>query len=316
MARANAHYYATRDPFGAKGDFTTAPEISQIFGELIGAWMAGGWQHLGAPHALLCELGPGRGTLMKDVLRATKKVAGFHDAVTIRLVETSPTLIAIQNQALHGCHPRVTWQESLDNLPALPLLLIANEFFDTLPIEQHVMATNGWTERRIDCANETFAFVPEGEEFIREESPASLAYITRIAAHIRRFGGAALVIDYGYHLPAGSGNGPTLQALRAHQETPVLELAGEVDLTAHVDFAGLARAALSTGAFVHGPVEQGLFLKRLGAELRATALCKAASPAQQEAILSGLERIVAPHQMGELFKVMAVTATADTPAGF
>jgi NADH dehydrogenase [ubiquinone] 1 alpha subcomplex assembly factor 7 len=312
MARCNAQYYATRDPFGSTGDFITAPEISQIFGELMGAWLANAWIEMGSPKALLCELGPGRGTLMKDALRATRGVTGFHGALSLRLVETSPHLKAIQQKTLSGSHSRILWQETLDDLPPLPLLLIANEFFDALPVRQFIRAGLEEQERYIACEGKKLAWHPPGN-IIRETSPMSLDITSRIAAHIHTYGGAALIIDYGY---AGGTHADTLQAVRAHAYADPLEASGEADLTVHVDFAALSSAARKNGAYAYGPVEQGIFLKRLGAELRAHALCKAASPKQREAILSGLERLVAPHQMGRLFKALAVTSSLETPAGF
>jgi SAM-dependent MidA family methyltransferase len=162
MARCNAHYYATQEPFGAQGDFTTAPEISQIFGELVGAWLADQWQQMGRPQAVLAELGPGRGTLMKDALRATRAVAGFHDATDIHLVETSPRLCNVQQETLSGAHPRIVWRDSVDALPPLPLLLIANEFFDALPVEQYVKAGLTETQRTIGHEDESLVWVSEG----------------------------------------------------------------------------------------------------------------------------------------------------------
>jgi NADH dehydrogenase [ubiquinone] 1 alpha subcomplex assembly factor 7 len=312
MARSNAHYYAIRDPLGAKGDFITAPEISQIFGELVGAWCADSWERLGTPQALLCEVGPGRGTLMKDALRATRNIPSFHDKIDICLVETSPTLRQIQNKNLQGAHPRISWQDSLDNLPPLPLIIIANEFFDALPIEQFVKQGDEWEERKIGYKNNALFFFPEGGE-IRETSTQSLAIMATIARHIKTYGGAALIIDYGYN---GGLGGDSLQAVKQHEFIDVLQKPGEIDLTAHVDFDALLQTAANEGTRTFGAVEQGLFLKRLGVELRATALCKNAPPHIQHTILSGLERLVAPHQMGSLFKVIAVTSLVDKPAGF
>jgi NADH dehydrogenase [ubiquinone] 1 alpha subcomplex assembly factor 7 len=313
MERCNTHYYATHEPFGAQGDFVTAPEISQIFGELAGAWLADQWQQLGKPKAVLCEPGPGRGTLMKDALRATRGLPSFHDAIRLEMVETSERLRHIQQETLRDTHPRITWAESVDDLPPLPLLLIANEFFDALPVEQYVRAGLGETQRTIGHEDKSLVWVSEGA-VIREASPASVSIMAQLAAHIRKCGGAALIIDYGY---AGGTHQDTLQAVRKHLTADILAEPGDADLTAHVDFGALAEIARNCGACVHGPVEQGLFLKRLGAELRATALCKSAATAgQRDAILSGLERLVAPHAMGELFKVMAVTSLADKPAGF
>jgi len=314
MARCNAHYYASHDPFGTKGDFITAPEISQIFGELIGAWLA----NLALPRAMLCELGPGRGTLMKDALRATRK--GFHESLaSVRLIETSPLLRRRQQETLKGMHPSLEWRETLEGLPPMPLLLIANEFFDALPVEQYVSEGHRETQRRVGHDGSGFRFTPEGS-VTREASPESLEMVKRIASHIAQFGGAALIIDYGYHTPlplqGQEESKDTLQAVKRHAYASPLGHPGEADLTAHVDFSALARAAQAAGAYAHGPVAQGTFLKRLGAELRAAALCKNAKAEQRDAILSGLERLVAPQAMGELFKVLAVTHEPGAPAGF
>lgn len=305
MAACNAHYYATRDPLGKGGDFTTAPEISQIFGELTGAWLAGQWRAQGSPAAFtLLELGPGRGTLMQDALRATRGVPGFHGAMQLRLLEISPVLRALQREAL--AEYAVEWIETVEALPPLPLFAIANEFFDALPVRQFV----GEAERKIDWRDGGFFFTAPAQD-ITETGEAGESIMRLLANHINRFGGAALVVDYGYD---GSARGDTLQAVRAHAYTDPLADPGEADLTAHVDFSALTRAA---GGGAHGPVAQGVFLKRLGAELRAATLCKSAAPAQCEAILSGLERLVSPAQMGELFKVLAVLPHGfPPPAGF
>lgn len=332
MEACNTHYYATRDPFGTQGDFTTAPEISQIFGELIGAWLASAWQQLGNPKAVLCEVGPGRGTLMKDILRATRNVPQFHASIRVRMIETSPTLTALQRKTLNNAHGDIEWKTSLDDLPSLPLLLVANEFFDALPIHQFLQ--NG-EERRIGLKEDTFCWLQEGA-VTREASPASLAVMQVIARHIKTHSGAALVVDYGYdtrhrepeakqssftdkldrvvaNAPRDNGNRDTLQALKNHQFVDILSTPGEADLTAHVDFGALQQQAV--GLRTHYTT-QGEFLRRLGAELRAATLCKNASSEQQKTILSGLERIVAPSQMGELFKVLAITSSLDKPAGF
>ncbi len=297
MEACVTHYYATRDPFGKSGDFTTAPEISQVFGELIGAWLAVQWQAMGSPVCTLLELGPGRGTLMHDILRATQSVPGFHANLHINLLEISPALVALQRKTLKN--HRAHWLRNLDALPSLPLLFVANEFFDALPVRQFV----GDQERRVDAG---FRFVPGGE-VTHETCEAGEAIMKNLAAHIARFGGAGLVIDYGY----AEGAGDTLQAVKEHKKAGPLENPGEADLTAHVDFAALAAAAHA--AKVYGPVPQGTFLKRLGAELRAAALCKNATAEQQHTILSGLERLVAPQEMGELFKVLAI-CHPDLPA--
>ena len=300
MAEANAHYYATRDPLGAAGDFVTAPEISQMFGELAGLWLADLWRRAGRPEgALYVELGPGRGTLAADALRAMR-AAGLEPAV--HLVETSPVLRAAQAERLPGA----VWHDDLASLPESgPLLVIANEFFDALPVEQCDEAggvrTIDWREGR---------FVPLGE-VESERSPASLAIVTDLATRLARQGGAALIVDYGYEGPA---KGDTLQSVSRHAFADPFEAPGERDLTAHVDFSALAAAA--NGVRVSGPVAQGDWLDAMGLPLRAAALAKAA-PARVEEIAEARDRLSSPRRMGRLFKAMALTAPSwPHPAGF
>lgn len=307
MALALSHpeygYYMTRDPLGEAGDFTTAPEISQIFGELTGLWLGQQWLAQGSPSpALLVELGPGRGTLMRDILRATAMIPGFHDALSIRLVEISPVLKARQEATLAGAHSSIEWLASIEGLPALPCFLIANEFFDALPIQQWVATPEGEVERAVTLQNGRFAFTPEGM-VTREACPPSLTIMSQLAQHITQLGGAMLAIDYGY---SAGEQGDTLQAVFQHHNADPLEAPGEADITAHVDFLALAKVAHHAGAIVHGPVTQGRWLTRLGAELRAAQLSRTA-PHKAEHIQHGVERLVAPHHMGDVFKVMAVT---------
>lgn len=305
MQLCNTHYYATRDPFGAQGDFTTAPEISQIFGELIGAWLAETWMQLGKPKAVLCELGGGRGTLMKDILRATRNVPQFHASIRIRMIENSPMLEALQRTTLQDAHHAMEWKISFDGLPSLPLLLVANEFFDALPIHQFLHTGE---ERLIGQKGDALYWLQQGK-VVRETSPISLAIMQCIAAHIKIHSGAALVIDYGYDLRHnGDAGRDTLQALHQHSFAGILSNCGEADLTAHVDFGTLAHVACDAGTRVFPLTTQGDFLRRLGAELRATALCKDATNEQRTTILQGLERLLSPEQMGELFKVLCVTS--------
>ncbi len=303
-----SHYYATKNPFGKEGDFITAPEISQIFGELIGAWMQNAWQSLGSPAATLCEIGPGRGTLMKDALRATA-AGNFHSFIDVKLIENSLALREVQANNLGAMHSRIAWLEDIEELPPMPLLLIANELFDALPIEQYL--ENG-TKRKVVCHDDVLVFHPNGK-VVREESPASVKLMKQIAEHIKQYGGAALIIDYGYNTEE---HGDSLQAMKKHAFVDPLQESGDVDITAHVDFRTLKNIASEMGVYAWEAIEQGVFLKRLGAELRAAALCKNADEAQKHKILSGLERLVAPHQMGSLFKVLAITSTPEKPAGF
>jgi NADH dehydrogenase [ubiquinone] 1 alpha subcomplex assembly factor 7 len=318
-------YYATRDPLGAGGDFITAPEISQVFGELIGLWCAVTWQMLGCPTPLrLVELGPGRGTLMGDLLRAAGAVPGFRDAVSIHLVETSPVLRARQ-RALLGDKP--VWHAGLDQVPDGPMLLVANEFFDALPIRQFEKSAGIWRERRVglDPAG-GFAFVAgeeapagliapavagAGDGAIAEICEAGRALAAAIGRRIAADGGAALIVDYGAER---SRDGESLQAVKAHAYHPALDDPGAADLTAHVDFPALAGAA--PGVSAHGPVPQGMFLLRLGAAERIATLAQA-SPDQAEQIRKAANRLIDPRQMGTLFKVLCLAPRSlPTPPGF
>jgi SAM-dependent MidA family methyltransferase len=300
MAEANAHYYATRDPFGAAGDFTTAPEISQMFGELIGVWLADLWLRSERPDgAHYVELGPGRGTLAADALRAMKG-AGLTPAV--HFIETSPVLRQAQAERV----PSATWHDDLSTLPAGgPLLVVANEFFDALPIEQHVSPSRN---RTVDWQDGHFVPVGEVET---ESSPISVAIAANLSRRIAAQGGAALIVDYGHDKP---GRGDTLQAVSRHAYADPFEAPGERDLTAHVDFSALAAAA--EGVRISGPVPQGAWLDAMGLPLRAAALARAA-PDRTEEINAARDRLSAPSQMGRLFKVLAFSARQwAEPVGF
>jgi SAM-dependent MidA family methyltransferase len=312
------HYYATRDPLGAGGDFTTAPEISQMFGELIGLWMLEAWSAMGRPHPCrLVELGPGRGTLMADLLRAARLLPEFRAAASVHLVETSPVLRQRQQATLASSGASPAWHDRLEDVPPGPLLLVANEFFDALPVRQFVATERGWCERLVGLEGDRLVFGlrseperPLGNPLrlgdVLEWPAASAAMVQELSGRIARHGGAALVIDYGYWGPAF---GDTLQALKAHAFVDPLEEPGEADLTAHVDFQRLAQAASQGKARVHGPATLGDFLAGLGIEARAAALKARASPAQAAGIDRALARLTekGPKGMGELFKVLAVT---------
>ncbi len=322
MGLAVGHYYNSRDPLGAAGDFTTAPEISQMFGEMLGAWAADCWMKMGQPSPfLLVECGPGRGTLMADALRATAKVPGFHDAAEVTLIEMSDTLKAKQRQALDGYE--VQWCGGLAELPdEMPMILLANEFLDALPVRQLEYRGGKWQERVVGLDGQDalqfglvpadaamMALAPKGgkDGDVAEIAPVRDAFVRDVCA---REQSVALFIDYGY----AEGHGDTLQAMRAHKFVPVLAGVGDADLTAHVDFAALARAA--QGAQVYGPAGQGEFLQRLGIAQRAAMLRQRANAAQAEDIDKGLARLTAPAEMGELFKVMAVCSQPLSLAGF
>jgi len=301
MEACNAYYYATRDPLGVSGDFTTAPEISQMFGELVGAALADCWQRAGAPlDAIYAELGPGRGTLAADALRVMRS-RGF--AGEVHLVETSPVLRDAQKTAV----PAAQWHESVGDLPAKPLLLIANEFLDALPIRQHV---NG-IERKIQIAAGGLAFDRDGE--ILETSPARDEAINSVATCLAARGGVAIFIDYGH---ARSAPGDTLQAVHAHAFAPVLADPGEQDLTAHVDFEAVTAVARDAGASVTNVVTQGEWLSRLGIHDRAEALASS-NPDRAGEVRAAAVRLTAPDQMGELFKIIALHSPAwPAPTGF
>jgi NADH dehydrogenase [ubiquinone] 1 alpha subcomplex assembly factor 7 len=334
MQLANAHYYATRDPFGAKGDFITAPEISQIFGELIGIWCAAMWSVMGRPDpVLLVELGPGRGTLMADALRALKIAPAFRAAARVHLVETSPLLRAAQERALQNTGVEITWHHNIGQLPNGPALIIANEFFDALPVTHFVRTEKGWHERVIGLGdNGKLAFgltpnrVPEllipvpfkqaPAHTIAEISPDSQRIAHEVGARIKVQGGAALIFDYGYDRP---GSGETLQAMRGHAFVDALAEPGEADLTAHVDFIALSDAAQRAGAATHGPVPQREFLLGLGILERSAMLMRQASLEDALTIESGTARLTDanPTGMGALFKVLAVTQGGlPAPPGF
>jgi len=313
LAHPQHGYYVTRDPLGTKGDFTTAPEISQMFGELIGAWAAAVWQQMGTPPSLrLAELGPGRGTLMADALRAAGAVPAFRAALSVHLVETSPVLRSAQEKTLAAVGVPVSWHGGIEDVPEGPVIAIANEFVDALPVSQFVKDRDGWHVRMVTVENERLAFAVSPDPIpglaraaeatgalieVRQDRPIAVL-ARRIASH----GGAALVIDYGH---ARAGFGDTLQAVRAHKFADPLVDSGAADLTAQVDFAALAETARRGGTQVHGPTTQGAFLWRLGIAQRAARLKQRATAQQARDIDAALARLTAPEQMGELFKVLA-----------
>jgi NADH dehydrogenase [ubiquinone] 1 alpha subcomplex assembly factor 7 len=318
-------YYMTRDPFGRAGDFITAPEISQMFGELIGLWLAEVWSAGGGANPVrLVEAGPGRGTLMTDLLRAAKAVPAFRSALDIHLVEMSPVLRTAQQRALAAAGATASWHGALPDVPEdAPLLLVANEFLDALPIRQFERRPGGWHERLIGERDGRLAFglAPEPEPAIdrpapmgavMEVSPAAIGFVRDLSMRILRHGGAALLIDYGH---TGGGIGDTLQAMRGHGFVDPLAHPGEADITAHVDFSALAAAARSAGAAVHGPVPQGDFLNMLGLAQRAERLMAGKADDAAAAIASQRDRLTdrAPTGMGALFKVLAITRP-DAPA--
>jgi NADH dehydrogenase [ubiquinone] 1 alpha subcomplex assembly factor 7 len=322
IGAANAHYYATRDPLGVAGDFVTAPEISQMFGEIIGLWLADLWSRAGRPDCNYVELGPGRGTLAVDALRAMRKARLTPD---VHLVETSPVLQKTQAERL----PAATWHEDVTSLPDdRPFLMVANEFFDALPIHQLVKSGEGWHERRIACQDTLFLpvrgkrvpdeIVPEALRdaapgSIIESSPASVAIVRVLAKRVVARGGAALIVDYGYE---GPSVGETLQAIKGHGFVNPFDAPGEHDLTAHVDFTTLGAMAELQGAKVFGPTGQGDFLGVLGIAERAGQLART-QPDRGGEIAEAHRRLTHPTEMGSLFRVMAIVSPDwPDPAGF
>jgi NADH dehydrogenase [ubiquinone] 1 alpha subcomplex assembly factor 7 len=323
MELALGHYYQHRDPLGAPGDFVTAPEVSQMFGEILGLWLAQAWTDRGCPApARLVELGPGRGTLMADLLRATAPVAGFRNALSIHLVECSRQLHELQAARLAGID--VVWHDRFEEVPEGSLFVIANEFFDALPIHQLVRTGQGWVERRVgltaagglafrldEGASPLAESLPDAAPgTVAEVSPARARLAHRIGERIAAAGGVALLIDYGAW--ASQPTGDTLQAIRGHARADALAMPGEADLSAQVDFRALAEAACAGGAAVFGPVPQGTFLRAFGIEARALQLLERVRPEQRRDLRASLFRLIDPAAMGELFKVL-VLARPDGP---
>ena len=329
LAHPDYGFYMNRDPFGASGDFTTAPEISQMFGELIGLWAAEVWSNMGSPNPVrLVELGPGRGTLMSDALRAARIVPEFRAALDVWLMETSPTLAAMQHELLLDAGVAIAWAQTLKEVPDGPAIVIGNEFLDALPVRQFVRTGGQWRERVVRLDDEgglAFDVALEPEPYIRgaaregevlEVNPAGHRFMFELGARLVKQGGAALLIDYGH---AVTGVGDTLQALRAHRFVDPLAMPGESDLTAHVDFAAMARSAAATGAAVYGPIDQGDFLRAIGIDLRTKALAERAGQERAEELQQACNRLVGKGkgEMGALFKAMAVTnRNLPSPPGF
>lgn len=315
-------YYTKDDPLGTQGDFTTAPEISQLFGEMIGLWFADIWQRMGCPErVILIECGPGRGTLMADFLRGTQHVTGFHEALHISLLEVNATLKEAQKSNID--HARMQWVDTLEEAfeADVPTFVIGNEFLDALPMKQYQREGDGWSERVIGL-DEAGAlawglrpvsaddFFPAGlsNGTIFECAPQREAFVHNIDSQLQNSGGAALFIDYGYL----SGQGDTFQAVKAHKPVDVLSHCGEADLTSHVDFKALNQSVKSqTYAST-----QGAFLKALGIEVRAAQLLEKATSEQKDMIQKACHRLCDKNEMGELFKVMALTNKTEKPAGF
>ena len=306
-------YYTTRDPLGRAGDFTTAPEISQMFGEVIGLCLAQSWLDRGAPAPfVLAELGPGRGTLMADILRATARVPGFHAAKELHLVEVSPALRARQAEALSGAGP--VWHDRVEDLPGAPVFLVANEFFDALPVRQFLRQGDGWSERVVGTDGERLAFgrtapaplaaladrtAETVEGALVETCAAAGALAGEIGRRVADAGGVALILDYG----DWRGTGDTFQAVRGHEKVDPLDAPGTADLTAHVDFEAIASAARDAGAAATAMIPQGVFLERLGITARAQALARSGDTG---AVAGQHRRLTHPDEMGDLFKGLGI----------
>ncbi|MBI3702012.1 MAG: SAM-dependent methyltransferase [Afipia sp.] len=315
-------YYLKQNPLGRDGDFITAPEVSQMFGELVGLWAASVWAAMGSPSEIkFIELGPGRGSMMQDALRAIKILPQLYKAVTVHLVEPSPALRAVQDETL-GNAKHVEWYDSLTDVPEGPAIIFANEYFDVLPVHQVVKADDGWHERLIDVDDDIFVYTVAKEPTPRFDvlmpphvraAPNGAIYewrsdteIMDLTRRVREQGGAALIIDYG-HIRSEAGD--TFQAVAKHSFTNPLKNPGEADITAHVDFEALAKAAASMGAKAHGPVEQGAFLNKLGIEQRALTLMKSSSHDESVLVAAALKRLTGKGRngMGQLFKVLGIT---------
>lgn len=320
-------YYMGRDPFGRTGDFITAPDVSQMFGELIGIWCAAGWQMMDAPAEWnLIELGPGRGTLMADLVRACSVMPGLRDGLRLHLVEMSPALRKVQGETLGRAGLEPVWHDRLEDVPEGPSLIIANEFFDALPVQQIQKQAGRWHDRVVgldEAGGLVFGLagepVPEAlvpawaagaaDGAIAELSAVRESVAREIGRRITAHMGAALMVDYGH---VRSGVGDTLQAIAKHQFAGVLARPGEADITSHVDFEALAAAVTAEGAKVYGPVTQGEFLTRMGLREREEMLRKRADARARIRLSRGAQRLVAGNQMGQLFKVLAA-AHPDMP---
>jgi NADH dehydrogenase [ubiquinone] 1 alpha subcomplex assembly factor 7 len=316
-------YYVSRDPLGREGDFITAPEVSQMFGELLGLWAASVWKAMGSPPQIqLIELGPGRGTMIVDALRALRVLPPLYQALSVHLVEINPMLLEKQKAALSGVR-NVEWHASIDEIPRGPSIILANEYFDVLPVHQVVKRATGWHERVVEIdGNGKLAFGAAAEPMPRfevllpplvREAPVGAVFewrpdaeIMKIATRVRDSGGAALIIDYG-HLRSDAGD--TFQAIARHSFADPLKNPGLADVTAHVDFQALAQAAEDIGARVHGPVSQGEFLKRLGIETRAVTLMAKATHEVSEDISEALKRLIGGGRsgMGSMFKAIGIS---------
>lgn len=330
MSQNILSYYRTKQPLGENGDFITSPEISQMFGEMIGIWCIDLWYKLGRPNPFnILELGPGRGLLMRDLLRSTKHVVGFHDALHIQMLEINDTLIPIQKEQLLQLHQRIEWISSSSQIKAMPSIILANEFFDALPIKQYIKIKQDWHEiilttnpidqnlqfDHYDILNKQlkehlhFAYPNAGDGAVIEESRESLNFIKQLTEHIKLYSGTILVIDYGYDfIPSLRQNHQytsTLQAIRNHKFHPLLSNLGEADLSAHVDFTAIRLTAEAHHGIVYGTIGQGDFLHNIGIDTRLNSL-KTQNPELAPILQKQYHRLTSPKAMGNLFKVLQI----------
>lgn len=332
MAQCNAHYYGAQESIGRAGDFITAPEISQMFGEVMGAWVISCWQQMGKPKSFqLIELGPGKGTLMADMLRVLRQHPDIYAAVHIHLMETSPKLRAAQKKSLKGFAPPIMWHHDFQTIPATPFILVANEFLDALPVKQMIYTVKGWQERGVMLKNDKLEWAtaplqewqPEIPPHLRapvpgnilEISPAVITAMTAITTRLQSQTGSALIIDYGY---AVSDYGDTFQAICDHQYADPLADPGEQDLTAHINFNALENLAHQANLQISGPAAQGDFLARIGLQLRAeNLLAQTTDPADKLEIIEAVHRLTHSAEMGTLFKVICLSSPQlPPPEGF
>lgn len=329
-------YYNSKIPFGEAGDFVTSPEISQMFGEIIGIWCVDMWLKLGSPSKInIVELGPGRGVLMRDLIRGTKHISSFHKAINIELIEISNLLKIIQRENLTEYLEKISWHNELGKTQKIPTIFIANEFFDAMPIRQYVKHKHLWQEQvlMVDIHDSKLQFEklginqdlqeqlqfdhPRAEDgAVVEESPTSVDIFKSIANHIQNYGGAALIIDYGYDIPLGERKTtqyiPTLQAIKSHKFQPIIATLGEADLSAHVDFDALKRSLLVSKVKAFGTINQRDFLINSGLMMRYEMLLNRCNTQEEKIVLTNqVSRLVSPEHMGELFKVLMLTPSKD-----
>ncbi len=302
-------YYTTKIPIGAKGDYITAPEMTQVFGEVIAGWLINVWHQAGSPTPFhIVEIGPGRGTLMLDIIRTMQSLKVPVSEMTVHLVEVSPLLKDLQKTILSAYSASISWHEDLSTLPHTQgfCLMVANEFWDALPIRQYVKINEEWVERYVSFENNRLCFIPTGSTIVKEVCPAMPEWVSKIAMHMKKNKGTALFLDYGYKQLDATGD--TLQALQNHQRQSPLINVGKSDLTHHVDFFRLSLLFKEAGLTVQEPISQGDFLTAMGLEMRTEYLCKNATPETRGSLRTAAVRLTHPSQMGKLFKALTVAS--------